>query len=175
MASLEKCGIIKLKDLLLTNNFAIVFMTKQKLQEDLKESMLAKDTEKTSVLRMLISAIGYLEIEKGGAGYVATEEDVASVVQKEAKQRRDSIAEFERANRPELADKEKKELEILEAYLPEQMSEEEVKKIVEETITEAGASTIQDMGKVMGVLNNKLKGRADMGMVSRLVREKLPN
>ena len=148
-------------------------MTKDELQGKLKESMLAKDELKTSVLRMLLSAINYYEIQKGGAGYSATEEDVLSVIQSQAKQRRDSITEYEKAQRQDLADKEKKELEILQEYLPEQIGEEEIQKVVEQIINEVGASAMQDMGKVMGALNAKLKGKADMGLVSKLVSEKL--
>ena len=148
-------------------------MNKQKLQEELKKSMLAKDETRTSVLRLLLSAINYYEIQKGGAGYGASEEDVMSVINKEAKQRRDSISEFEKDGRQELADKEKKELEILETFLPEQMPESEVNSMIEQTITEIGATSIQDMGKVMGTLTGKLKGQADMGKVSSLVKEKL--
>ena len=150
-------------------------MNKQNLQEELKQSMLSKDELRTSVLRLLLSAINYYEIQKGGAGYTATEEDVLSVIQKEAKQRRDSITEFEKAGRQELVEKEKSQLKILEAFLPAQMPEEEVRNIVEQTITETGATTIADMGKVMGTLIPKLKGKADMGLVSNIVREKLNN
>ncbi len=148
-------------------------MNKQKLQEELKQSMLARDELRTSVLRMLLSALNYYEIQKGGAGYTASEEDILSVVQKEAKQRRDSIEEYKKAERQDLVDKEQKELAILETFLPEQMGEDEIRIIVEQTITEVGATAMQDMGKVMGALNNKLKGKADMGMVSSLVRNKL--
>ena len=148
-------------------------MNKQKLQEELKQSMMARSELRTSVLRLLLSAINYYEIQKGGAEYEATAEDVLAVVQKEAKQRRDSIAEFEKAGRTELVDKETNELNILQAFLPEQMGEDEVKAIVEQTITEVGAASMQDMGKLMGALNGKLKGKADMGMVSGIVRSKL--
>ena len=148
-------------------------MTKQKLRDELKQSMLARNELRTSVLRMLLSAINYYEINKGGAGYEATDEDVLSVISSQAKQRKDSIAEFEKAQRMELVDKEKKELEILQAFLPEQMSDDEVKKIVEQTITETGVKSMQDMGKLMGALNVKLKGKADMGMVSNLVKRAL--
>jgi len=135
--------------------------------------MLAKDELRTSVLRLLLSAINYYEIQKGGAGYSANEDDVMSIIQQQIKQRKDSIEQFKNAGRQELADKEQKELEILQKYLPEQMSEEEVKNIVEQTISEIGASTIQEMGKVMGELGPKLKGKADMGIVSQLVKGKL--
>lgn len=148
-------------------------MTKQQLQEDLKQAMLAKDTLTTSVLRLLLSAINYYEIQKGGAGYEATEQDILAVVQKEAKQRRESIEQFQNANRQDLADKEKRELEILQTYLPTQLNEEEIKKLVQEAITQTGASSMQDIGKVMGILMPKTKGKADGGLVSKLVREKL--
>ena len=148
-------------------------MDKSQLREELKNSMLAKDEIKTSTLRLLLSAINYYEIQKGGAGYQATSEDVLSVIGNQAKQRRDSIAEFKKAGRQELADKEQKELEILATYLPEQVSEDEILKAVEEAITQTGATSAQDMGKVMGMVSGKLKGRADMGLVSQKVKEKL--
>ncbi len=148
-------------------------MLKDKLREELRQAMLAKDELKTSVLRLLLSAISYYETNKGGAGYEATDEDVLSVIEKEVKQRRDSIEQFEKGGRQELADKEKKELEMLQAYLPEQMGEEELRKIIDETLSATGAKTIQDMGKVMGALMPKIKGKADAGLVSKIVREKL--
>lgn len=148
-------------------------MLKQQLKDDLKKSMLAKDSERTSVLRMVISAVGYYEIQKGGAGYEATDEDVMQVLQKEAKQRRDSIEQFKSGGREELAAKEEKELQMLQAYLPAQMSEEEVTQLVEEAIAQTQASSPQDMGKVMGILMPKTKGKADGAVVSRIVREKL--
>ena len=135
--------------------------------------MLARDEFKTSVLRMLISAIGYMEIQKGGAGYEATEKDVLSTIEKQVKQRKDSIEQYEKAGRNDLADKEKLELEMLEKYLPEQMGEEEIKTLVKETIAQTGASNIQDMGKVMGALMTKTKGKADGSLVSKIVREEL--
>lgn len=148
-------------------------MTKQQLKDELKQSMLAKSELKTSVLRMLLSAINYYEIQKGGAGYEATDEDVMAVIQKEAKQRRDSIDQFGKAGRQELADKETNELKLLEAYLPQQISEEEIKKLVEDAVSQTGAKTIADMGKVMGALMPKIKGKADGGIVSKIVKETL--
>ena len=148
-------------------------MLKQKIQDELKQAMLSRDVLKTSVLRMLKSAFTYYEIQKGGAGYEATDEDVLSVIQKEAKQRRDSIEEFKKAARPELADKEIKELEMLQAYLPQQMNEEKIREIIKQTISEIGAATAADMGKVMGALMPKVKGKADGGLVSKIVRESL--
>jgi uncharacterized protein YqeY len=148
-------------------------MTKQELKEELKQSMLARDSEKTSALRMVISALGYYEIEKGGAGYEATDEDVEAVLQKQVKQRRDSIEQFQAGGRDDLVAKESKELAMLEKYLPAQMSEEEVSKLVDEAVAQTGATSASDMGKVMGALMPKVKGKADGGLVSKLVREKL--
>jgi uncharacterized protein YqeY len=147
-------------------------MDKQKLQEHLKQSMLAKDEIKTSVLRMLLSAINYYEIQKGGAGYQASKEDILQVIRNQAKQRKDSIEEFKKAGRQELVDKETKELEILNTYLPMQMDENQIKKEVEKAILSTKAKSIQDMGKVMSALSD-LKNKSDMALVSKLVREKL--
>lgn len=148
-------------------------MTKAQLKEELKQSMLARDEIKTSTLRMIISALGYYEIEKGGAGYEATDEDIEQVLAKQAKQRRDSIEQFKAGGRDELVEKESKELSIVESYLPKQMGEDEVTKLVEEAIKQTGAANGADMGKVMGALMPKVKGKADGSMVSRIVREKL--
>ena len=148
-------------------------MNKQKLQEELKQSMLARDELRTSVLRLLLSAINYYEIQKGGAGYQATEEDILTVTQNQAKQRRDSIEQFKIAGRQELVDKETKELEILSAYLPAQMGEEEVTKLVKEAISQTNASSMADMGKIMGALMPKVKGKADGNLVSSIVKKGL--
>lgn len=146
---------------------------KSKLREELKQAMLSKDVLKTSVLRLLLSSLNYYEIQKGGAGYEATDEDVLSVIQREAKQRRDSIEEFKKANRTDLVDKETKELEMLQAYLPQQMGEEEIKKLVIEAIKETNTKGIADIGRVMGALMPKVKGRADGSLVSKIVKENL--
>jgi uncharacterized protein len=148
-------------------------MNKQKLQEELKQSMLARNELKTSVLRMLLSAINYYEIQKGGAGYEASEEDIMTVIQNQAKQRRDSIEQFKTAGRQELVDKETKELEILSVYLPAQMGEAEITTLVKEAIAQTGATSMADMGKLMGALMPKVKGKADGNLVSKIVRENL--
>jgi uncharacterized protein YqeY len=122
---------------------------------------------------MLLSAINYYEIEKGGAGYQATEEDILTVTQNQAKQRRDSIEQFKTAGRQELVDKETKELEFLSVYLPQQMSEEEITKLVKEAITQTGATSMADMGKLMGALMPKVKGKADGNLVSSIVKQNL--
>jgi len=148
-------------------------MLKQQLKDELKQSMLAKDAEKTSVLRMLISAVGYAEIQKGGAGYEATDEEVMSVIQKEAKQHKDSIEQYKSAGRDDLVGKEEQELAMLKKYLPEEMGEEEIKKLVAEAITKTGATSPAEMGKVMAALMPHVKGKADGGLVSKLVKEAL--
>jgi len=148
-------------------------MTKEELQAELKQSMLARTTEKTSVLRMIISAVNYYEINKGGAGYTATEEDIMNVIQAQAKQRRDSIEQYTSGNRPELAEKEQLELDMIATYLPAQMGEDEIRTLVKEAISITGASTQQDMGKVMSALMPKTKGKADGSIVSKIVREEL--
>ncbi len=148
-------------------------MSLQQLKDDLKASMLARDTEQTSVLRMIISAVQYYEINKGGAGYSATDEDVMNVIQAQAKQRRDSIEQFTTGGRPELAEKEQQELDMISKYLPTQMTEEEIRTLVTQTIASTGASSASDMGKVMGALSPQTKGKADGGLVSKIVREQL--
>lgn len=146
---------------------------KEKLKDDLKQSMLTRNELKTSVLRLLLSAINYYEIQKGGAGYEANDEDVINATQKEIKQRKDSIEQYTAGNRQELADKEAKELELLKNYLPEQMNEDEIKSLVKEAISQTSATSITDMGKVMGALMPKTKGKADGSLVSQIVKESL--
>lgn len=147
-------------------------MTKKDLQEELKKSMLAKNEVRTSTLRLLLSAINYYEIQKGGAGYEASEDDILSVIQTQVKQRKDSIDQFTTAGRQELVDKEKKEMEILQGFLPAQMNEQKIIEEIDKAVTQTGAKEIKDMGKVMGTLAH-LRNQADMALVSKLVKEKL--
>lgn len=148
-------------------------MLRDQLQQDLKESMFAKDEIRTSTIRLVISALKYFEIQKGGAGYAATDEEILEVISKEAKKRKESLVIYQENNRQDLIDKEQKELDILQKYLPEQMGEEEVKALVIEAIQQTGATTQADMGKVMGNLMSKVKGKADGSLVSKIVREEL--
>ena len=143
------------------------------IQDDLKEALKTKDEIKISTLRMLIAAIKNFEISKGKAGYKASDEEIVSVIQKEVKQRKESVEQYKAGNRQDLVDKESKELEILARYLPAQMSEENVEKIAREKIQEVGAVSSADMGKVMGALSQELKGKADMGLVSAIVKRSL--
>ncbi|MEX0621463.1 MAG: GatB/YqeY domain-containing protein [Candidatus Woykebacteria bacterium] len=144
-----------------------------KIQNDLKQALRNKDDVTVSTLRLLVAAIKNFEIAKGGAGYKATEEDIISVLQKEVKQRKESIEQYKSGGRQDLVEKEKKELEILERYLPDQLSEEEVEKIVKTKIQELGVSSLGDMGKIMGVLSQELKGKADLTLVASLVKRSL--
>ena len=142
------------------------------LEEAVKNSMRDRNKEKTSTLRMAISEIKKEEIDKR---IELSDEEIIKILQRMIKQRKESISQFEQAGREELADKENSEILILQDFLPEQMSEEEIKVYVDEAIIESGASTPQDMGKVMGSLKSKLKGNVDMGIVSKLVKESLAN
>jgi len=142
----------------------------QTLQEEMKQALKAKDTEKLSVIRMLISEIKKVQIDKKKE---LSDEEIIQVIQKYAKQRKESIKQYRDAGREDLAQKEEKELEIVSKFLPEQLSEEEINKIVEQAISETGASSMKDMGKVMKVVMEKVKGRADGSLVSKIVKEKL--
>ena len=134
--------------------------------------MREKDSTKVGTIRLLLSAIQYFEIQKQ-RDYQASDEEIVSLIKKEVKKRKESIALYKQGKRDDLVEKETKELAILQAYLPEQMSEDEVRKIVEQTISETGASSIADMGKVMGILMPKVKGKADGSLVSNLVKQAL--
>jgi uncharacterized protein len=141
-----------------------------KIQSDLKDSQLAKDELKTSTLRLLLSEIKNAEIDKGNP---LSDEDIISIVQKEVKKRKEAIAGFRAGGREEQALKEESEAAILQTYLPAQLSTEELTKIVQESINEVGATSISDMGKVISVVMGKVRGKAEGGVVSALVREKI--
>mgnify|MGYP001576363369 FL=1 len=144
---------------------------KQNIQEELKAALLQRDELKTGTLRMLLAALVNKEKEKNEGPL--TEEQTQGVILSEAKKRKEAIEAFTKGGRPEMAEKERKELEILQKYLPEQLAEEEVRKLVEEAIAQTGAATPQDMGKVMAALMPKVKGKADGAFVSALVKELL--
>src|SRR5436853_7180545 len=133
----------------------------ERVDSDLKEAMRAKDTTKLGVLRMLKSALKYAAIAKSGTEAELSDAEAAHVVRKQVKQRQDSIESFEKGGRAELAAKEKEELSILNSYLPQAMSADELAKIVRETITEVSATSKAQMGAVMKALQEKIAGRAD--------------
>ena len=140
------------------------------LKEATISSMKKGEKEATTTLRMFSAEIKKEEIEKKDE---LTDEETISIVQKMIKQRKDSFSQFKQAGREELAEKEAREISILEQFLPEQLSEEEILQEVNQAMSESGAESMQDMGKVMGLLKNKLSGKADMGLVSIKVKESL--
>lgn len=143
---------------------------KDKLLEDMKEAMKEKDTIRKNTVQLIRS--GILQIEKDKKVEL-DDEGVLDVIAKELKKRRDSLPDFEKSGRLDLIADLNREIEILLGYLPEQLSAEEIEKIVDETIVAVGASSIKDMGKVMGAVTPKVKGRADNKIVSDFVKQKL--
>lgn len=153
-------------------------MLKGIIKEDINQALKKGDEIKCSTLRMLLAAVLSKEKEKKYKEKIEeevelTDEEVMDVIFSEAKKRKESIIGYEKGERQGLAEKEKTELEILQKYLPEQLAEEGVKKLAKETVEEVGAGDIKDMGKVMAKLMPKLKGRADGGLVSKIVKELL--
>jgi len=145
----------------------------QRVDSDLKEAMRAKDATKLGVLRMLKSALKYAAIAKSGAEAELSDAEAVQVIRKQAKQRQDSVESFEKGGRAELADKEKQELAILNTYLPQGMSPDELAKVVRETIAELGATSKAQMGAVMKALQAKVGGRADSKTLSSEVQKQL--
>lgn len=144
----------------------------QRVNDELKSSMLARQAVRTGTLRMLKAALGYAQIEKKTE--TLSDADVMAMIQREAKKRRDSIEEFEKAGRTEMAANEKAELEVLTEYLPKALSAEELENLIREVITEVGATSKKDMGAVMKAAQSKVDGRADGKSVSALVSRLLP-
>jgi len=143
---------------------------KDRITDDMKAALRAKDSARLSAIRLLLAAIQQREVDER---ITLGDAEVASVIEKMLKQRRDSIQQFEAAGRQDLADKEKFEVTVLQAYMPKALSEAEVEATVMEAIGVSGAKSMQDMGKVMALLKPKLAGRADMAKVSALVKSKL--
>lgn len=143
---------------------------KQKIAEDMKAAMRAGDTQRRDTVRLLQAAIKQREVDTRTE---ISDHEVIAVIEKMLKQRRDSISQYEAANRMDLADIEKYELQILNAYMPQALSDAEVKSFVDEAVLATDAKGQQDMGKVMAALKTKLSGRADMAKVSALVKEKI--
>jgi uncharacterized protein len=143
---------------------------REQLNDDIKSAMKAREQDKLGALRLLLSAVKQREVDEritlDDAGIVAT-------IEKMLKQRKDSIAQYEKAQRQDLADKEKYEISVLEAYMPKQLAESEVVAVIDAAIASTGAKGAADMGKVMGVVKPQLAGRADMGKVSGLVKARL--
>lgn len=154
------------------NNWGVkkISSLKERLLEDMKEAMKSKNKQKLSVIRMARAAIKNVEIDKRKD---LEDNEVIEVLAKEVKQRRDSIKEYEKAGKEDIVVDLNKEIEILSDYLPEQLTEDELEVLVNESIEELGASSMADMGKVMGTIMPRVKGRADGNIVNTLVRQKL--
>ena len=144
----------------------------ERLSQEIKAAMLAKDADRLSTLRLLKSVIGYLLVERKTE--TLSDADFVSIVQKEVKKRRDAIEQYEKGGRPELAAKEKTEIPVLEAFLPKALSPEELEQLVKATIAETGATSKKDMGPVIKAVQAKAAGRADGKTISGLVGKLLP-
>jgi uncharacterized protein YqeY len=143
---------------------------KSRLQDDMKSSMKGGNKERLGVIRLMLAAIKQIEVDER----IELDNDrIITVLDKMAKQRRESITQFDKAGRDDLTAIEQAELEIILEYLPEALSEAEINDLVEQSIAATGATTIQDMGKLMGMLKPQLQGRADMGKVSQLIKSRL--
>ena len=143
---------------------------RERLNEEIKTAMKAREQEKLNALRLLLSAVKQREVDER---ITLDDAGVVSVIEKMIKQRKDSITQYEKAARQDLADKEKFEISVIEAYLPKQLAQAEVEAIVAEAVRESGAKGPQDMGKVMALVKPKLAGRADIGKASALVKARL--
>ncbi len=145
-------------------------MLTTKIQDDLKTAMIARDEVKVSTLRLLISEIKNATISKGGE---LSDEDTVLIIQKEVKKRVEAAAGYRAGGREETAVKEEAEAEVLKAYLPDQISDEELTKLVQESINEVGAKSVSDMGRVIGLVMGRIKGRAEGSRVSAAVKSLL--
>ncbi len=145
----------------------------EQVDHDIKEAMKARQADRLGVLRMLKAAIKYAAIEKGGQTAVLDDAEATAVVRKQVKQRQDSIEGFEKGNRPELVAKEKAEIDVLNTYLPQALSPDELGRLVDEAIAEVGATGKAQMGAVMKALTPKVAGRADGRTLSQEVQKRL--
>lgn len=143
---------------------------KGQITEDMKTAMRNQDKERLATIRLILAACKQREVDER---IELTDEHVLAILDKMVKQRRESIAQYESGNRPDLAAKEKSEILIIQQYLPAQLTDAEVTVIIAQAIQETGATSAKDMGKVMGVLKPQLQGRADIGVVSAKVKERL--
>lgn len=143
---------------------------KEKIHEDMKTAMRAQDKERLGTIRLIMAALKQREVDER---IELADEHIIAILNKMIKQRRDSISQFEAGNRPDLVAKEQQEVAVIQAYLPQQLSAEEIDQVVQEALQEAGASSAKDMGKVMALLKAKLAGKADMSIVSAKVKDRL--
>jgi len=143
---------------------------KQRITDDMKNAMRNKDKDRLATIRLAMAAFKQIEVDERKE---LTDQDVLTILDKMVKQRRESIKQYQAGNREDLAEKEQAEIAVLQDYLPQPLSEAEITTLIEEAMQATGASSMQEMGKVMGQLKPKLQGRADMGAVSQLIKQKL--
>lgn len=143
---------------------------KATITEQMKDAMRAKDKPRLGTIRLILAELKRIEVDER---IELDDARVLTVLDKMVKQRRDSITQYEAAERPELAEKEQQELEVIKTFLPQPLSDAEITQIIDDAIAESGASSMQDMGKVMAIVKPQVQGRADMGKISGLVKQKL--
>ena len=143
---------------------------KQQITTEMKAAMRAKDKERLGTIRMILAELKRIEVDER---VELDDARVLATLDKMSKQRRDSISQYEAANRQDLADVERREMEVIKTFLPQPLNEEEINELIEQAISTSGAQSMQDMGKVMGVLKPQIQGRADVGETSKLVKQRL--
>jgi uncharacterized protein YqeY len=143
---------------------------KARIQQDMKDAMRAAEKARLSTIRLILAAIKQREVDERKE---LDDVEIALVLEKMVKQRRESISQFEKAGRTDLVEQETAELAVIQPYLPEQLSESELSALIEETLMQSGATSVKDMGKVMALLKPRVQGRADMGAVSALIKARL--
>jgi hypothetical protein len=143
---------------------------KARITEDMKTAMRSGEKERLATIRLVLAAIKQVEVDTRTA---LSDDDLLPLLDKMCKQRRESIEQFEQAGRDDLASKERRELEIIQTYLPAQLSEAEIAQLIDEAIAQTGAESVRDMGKVMGIIKPKAQGRADMAAVSARIKARL--
>ena len=145
-------------------------MLLDRIKDDMKQAMRDRAKERLSTIRLILAAVKQQEVDRR---VILEEAEILAILDKMVKQRRDSIEQFDKAGRDDLSSKEKREIEVIQAYLPQPLSEQEISELIAKAITESGAESMRDMGKVMGILKPKMQGRADMGKVSGLIKSQL--
>jgi len=145
-------------------------MLLDRIKDDMKQAMRDKAKDRLNTIRLILAATKQQEVDRR---VELVEADVLAILDKMLKQRRDSIEQFDKAGRDDLSDKEKREVEVIQGYMPQQFSDEEISQLIQEAISSTGAESMRDMGKVMGILKSKMQGRADMGKVSGLIKAQL--
>lgn len=143
---------------------------KDKITQDMKDAMKSGDKDRLGVIRLILAALKQKEVDER---IVLDDAQVLAILEKMLKQRRESVAQFTQGKRQDLADKEEAEIKVIQAYMPAQLSDAELDKLVADAVAESGAASVKDMGKVMGILKPKVAGKADMSAVSAKIKSKL--